>query len=135
MGRLIITPSKATVYPNNGGYTGISICVWDTRYNSPDKYILENPWGSVEGTKNLKKSKYVFEARFFVFGSLLQRFLIAKDSWEDLTQKADNLFLKWKPLMDEIVSKEKQLWKEPGRTGVHRDDVVTADLWLRLRSD
>jgi hypothetical protein len=124
MKRIEISPIKEIVYPGRGGYTGFSICIWETDYSIPGSYHLMSPWGSVTGASELLKSKYVLEARFFVFGSLLDKVLINKNSLEDIEQISEKLLQGWTPIMDELTRKEKDLWKQNDRSGIHIDEMV-----------
>jgi hypothetical protein len=127
-----ISNTLEIIYPDNGGYTGFSIYVWETKNTPPNEYVLVSLWGGVDGTENLKKSSCVLEARFFVFGSLMKRFLLTEDSLEKADKIFDDLFRKWQPIMDEVKARENRLHQEAGRTGIHFDEIIDNEIWLSL---
>ena len=125
-------PMEEIIYPDSGGYIGFSLTIWDTHGASMDKDILVSNWGGVEGTEGLKNSAFAFEGRFFAFGQLLRQDLRNGNTYEELKQISNNLFHRWKPIIDEIVERERRLLGEPGRKFLHIDEVVDEQLKARI---
>lgn len=96
----LIDLKQGFMYPDTGGYTGF--CV------------------AYRGGK--------FEGRFFVFGQLYDHRFISVYEEDNALLYANALLKKWKPIMDSICKKEKELWTEPNRHVLHVSEVFTEDL-------
>lgn len=132
--RIVFEPEKETIYPDKGGYTGFSICVWNISHTPLDKVSFSNQWGRFHPDRimgNKTTADCLLEGRFFVFGSLLNLVLELRDD-KSIVVVHDRIFEVWKPLMDEIVSKETLLWKEEERQRIHIDEIVNDSLRNRV---
>lgn len=97
----------------------------------PEAIYVDEDWNG----RNIKMATYPdshgytgfsiteLEVRFFVFGSLLKK---------TETGNANEIFSKWKPVMDDIIEKIEMFMKEDYRRGIHIDEVVDDSIMKRL---
>lgn len=126
--RIKISPSKEEIYPNRGGYTGYSLCVWFVPDENRNNAILVNAWGGFWDDRVRGNGNYVIEARFFVYGSLLSHFEERIESNDECDLIVNKFVFSWRPIMDEILYREENLWKDKDRHGIHIDEVVLPDI-------
>lgn len=113
-------PLVGSTYPDNGGYIGFSVFVWDD-------IRLSAEWG---GT-----SCAILEARFFVFGQLFEHIWLAHEREAVLINERQRIISAWRPIMDDIVSIEHFLQlnlESHGEDGIYISEIMSPDMIERL---
>jgi len=129
MDREKIYPTIEIYYPDRGGYFGFSIVVWETNKAHYYDVLLCYQWGSLSTSQlYLKRTNYLLEARFFVFGSLLKQVLKPSNSFVSMRWLSKRISSKWKPIMNTLLDRQRILMQEKGRSGVHIDEIVDGEI-------
>lgn len=124
LNRKRISPAVEIYYPDRGGWFGLSILIWESNYENYDNILLSNEWGGFSDYDNLKRDKFVLEARFFVYGSLLKQIVRTSHSLKKLMILSHNIYTKWKPIMDSLKAKEMKLHLDKSKTSIHIDEFI-----------